>query len=62
MDIMSNTPLDARTRAFDADFWPQLQKAYSKLRGYQYGRELRIERGGMIMDSAEENERSERIG
>jgi hypothetical protein len=47
--------MEARTRAFDSDFWPQLLKAYSKLRGYQYGREELGDR--MIIDNEEEENR-----
>jgi hypothetical protein len=46
--------MEARTRAFDSDFWPQLQKAYTKLRAYQYGRE---EGDRMIIDNEEEENR-----
>jgi hypothetical protein len=49
--------LDARTRAFESDFWPQLLKAYAKLRAYQYGREEGIEGDRMIIDNEEEENR-----
>ena len=47
--------LDARTHAFDQEFWPQLQKAYTKLHAYQYGREEGLAGERMIIDNDEEN-------
>ncbi len=49
--------LDSRTHAFDQDFWPQLQKAYTKLRSYQYGREEGLSGDRMIIDNDEEEQR-----
>ena len=49
--------LDARTRAFDQEFWPQLQKAFTKLRVYQYGCDEGLEGDRMIIDNEEEENR-----